>query len=309
MCATLYLIDNNRISPILTKNANIFSFLLTAGKNAIIFAFMDKVKKTINKAVLKLLHSLAHILLRYDISHNEFSEMTRRAYVDAAFKYFSIPNRKQTVSRASVITGLSRTEVARILALQDDLAEIHSAPNRATRVIGGWLSDSEFLDEDNEPKVLPLREDKISFETLVSRYSGGITARAILDEMVRTGAVEKVDKDHVKLIHQGFVPHGDDAEKINIFLTHASDLLGTGIHNLTEKDQAPRFQRQVTYVDMPESVVKDFEALSREMSMELLVTLNKWLAEKDKQNDPDSDEPKHRIGLGIYYFKNDNEED
>ena len=281
--------------------------MLTQPKNEIIFAFMDKIKKTINKAVLKLLHPIAHILLRYEVSHSELAELTRRAYVDAAFKHFSIPNRKQTISRASVITGLSRTEVARIAGLKDDLADIHSAPNRATRVIGGWLSDSDYLDENNEPKVLPLRDSNISFETLVTRYSGGITARAILDEMLRTGAAEKVDKEHVKLIHHGFVPHGDDAEKINIFLTHASDLLGTGIHNLTQTDQPPRFQRQVTYVDMPESVVKEFEELSHEMSMELLVKLNKWLSEKSKQEAADSDEPKHRIGLGIYYFKNDNQ--
>ena len=287
-----------------------FHFSLTRLKNAIIFSFMEKIKKTINKAVFKLLHPIAHILLRYEISHSELAEMTRRAYVDVAFKHFSIPNRKQTISRASVITGLSRTEVARLVAINEEQADVMSStPNRATRVIGGWLSDSDFLDEQSEPKVLPLRGEDISFETLVDRYSGGITARAVLDEMVRTGAVEKLDKDHVKLLHHGFVPHGDDAEKINIFLTHASDLLSTGTHNLTQTDQEPRFQRQVTYVDMPQSVVKEFEELSREMSMELLLKLNKWLSEKDKQNDPESDEPKYRIGLGIYYFKNDNQED
>ena len=145
--------------------------------------------------------------------------------------------------------------------------------------------------------------------TLVNRYSGGITARAILDEMIRTGAVEKVDKEQVRLIHHGFVPHGDDAEKINIFLTHASDLLDTGIHNLTQTEQAPRFQRQVTYVEMPESVVKEFEKLSHEMSAELLVKLNQWLSEESKKIDSESEETKYRIGLGIYYFKNENQGD
>ena len=284
--------------------------MLTVTINAIIFAFMNKIKKSINKAVFKLLHPIAHILLRYEMSHGELSEMTKRAYVDMAFKYFSIPNRKQTISRVSVITGLSRTEVARIAAINDEEKSVLSnTPNRATRVIGGWMSDADFLDQQNEPLVLPLRDSDISFETLVGRYSGGITARAVLDEMMRTGAVEKTDSEHVQLIHHGFVPHGDDAEKINIFLTHAGDLLGTGIHNLTETDQAPRFQRQVSYVDMPESVVKEFEKLSHDMSMELLVKLNKWLSEKDKENDPESEEPKYRIGLGIYYFKNKDQED
>jgi hypothetical protein len=271
---------------------------------------MEKIKNTINRAVLNLLYPLVQLLLRYEIAHSEFTELARRSYVDVAFKDFGLPNRKNTVSRVSVLTGLSRPEVARLAAANKDLSSLSSiTPNRATRVIGGWLSDSEFIDENNEPKILPLRHSAISFETLVGRYSGGITARAVLDEMLRVGAVEKVEKDHVKLIHHGFVPHGDDSEKINIFLTHARDLLSTGIHNLTKTDESPRFQRQVTYVDMPESVVKEFEKLSYAKSMELLVELNKWLSEKSKDTETQSDEPTYRIGLGIYYFKNESEQD
>lgn len=271
---------------------------------------MEKIKNTINRAVLNLLYPIVQLLLRYDIAHSEFAELTRRSYVDVGFKDFSLPNRKPTVSRVSVITGLSRPEVARLAAAEQDLAELsNTTPNRATRVIGGWLSDSDFIDENNEPKILPLRHADISFDSLVNRYSGGITARAVLDEMLRVGSVVKVDKDHVKLLHHGFVPQGDDSEKINIFLTHARDLLTTGIHNLTKKDENPRFQRQVTYVDMPESVVKEFEELSREKSMALLVELNKWLADQSKTVEARADEPTYRIGVGIYYFKNETQED
>ena len=271
---------------------------------------MEKIKNTINRAVLNLLYPIVQLLLRYEIAHSEFEELTRRSYVDVAFKDFALPNRKNTVSRVSVITGLSRPEVARLAAAEKDLAfTSNTTPNRATRVIGGWLSDSDFIDENNEPKILPLRHADISFETLVGRYSGGITARAVLDEMLRVGVVEKVDKDQVKLKHHAFVPQGDDSEKIEIFLTHAKDLLSTGIHNLTKPDEAPRFQRQVTYVDMPESVVKEFEQLSRDKSMALLVELNKWLSEKSKEVEVQADEPAYRIGVGIYYFKNKTKED
>lgn len=256
-----------------------------------------------------MLNPIVQLLLRYDIAHSEFAELTRRSYVEVASNKFSIPGRKQTASRVSVITGLSRPEVARLAAIEKDQAPItNSTPNRATRVIGGWLSDADFLDEANEPKVLPLRNDGTSFETLVSRYSGGITARAVLDEMLRTKSVEKVDKDNVRLIHHGFVPHGDDSEKINIFLTHARDLLSTGIHNLTKTDEPPRLQRQVTYVDVSASVVKEFEKLSHDKSMALLVELNKWLSEKSKEEGPRSDEKKYRVGVGLYYFRNENEE-
>jgi len=264
---------------------------------------MDRLKTTINRAVVNLLKPIIHLLLRYEIPHPELEELIRRVYVDVAYKDFSIPNRKKTVSRASVITGLSRAEVSRLVAISDEEAPItDKPPNRATKVIGGWLSDNQYLDENNEPAILPLRNSPNSFENLVTRYSGGITARAILDELTRVGAVEKIGKDRVKLIHRGFVPQGDDAEKIKIILTHAQDLLSTGIHNLTSKE-SPRFQRQVTYINMPESVVNEFETLSNELSAELLVKLNKWLS--DRKDEAHPGEATYRVGLGIYYFKND----
>ena len=55
--------------------------------------------------------------------------------------------------------------------------------------------------------------------------------------------------------------------------------------------------------------VKEFEKLSHDMSTELLVKLNKWLSEESKKIDPESEEPKFRIGLWIYYFKNENQGD
>ena len=271
---------------------------------------MGKIKTTLNKSVFRLLNRIVQLLLRYEVAHGEFAELSRRSYVDVAFKYYSLPNRKNTVSRVSVITGLSRPEVMRLVELNNDPEfTSHSTPNRAIRVIGGWLSDSDYLDDGNEPKVLPIKNEDISFETLVNRYSGGISARAILDEMIRTGAVQKMDSETVKLLHHGFIPHDDDEEMIKILMSHVADLLSTGIHNITEKEKEPRFQRRVDYVDMPEDVVKEFEELSREKSMELLLELNEWLANKKKQTKLLTGVRRSRVGLGIYYFNNDDQED
>lgn len=135
---------------------------------------MEKIKNTIHRTVLNLLYPIVQLLLRYEIAHGEFTELTRRSSVDVAFKDFVLPNRKNSVSRVSVIAGLSRSEVARLAAAEKDLiSKGNTTPNRATRAFGGWLSDSGFIDKNNEPKILPLRHSDISFETLVGRYGGG----------------------------------------------------------------------------------------------------------------------------------------
>jgi len=254
-----------------------------------------------------MLQPLVRMLLRYEVSHSEFAELAKRAYVDAAYKFFSIPNRKQTYSRVAVLTGLSRKEVVRLKEISDEDPVTSKGPlNRANRVISGWLRDEYFLDNNNNPIVLPLRGEGATFEELVNRYSGDITARAILDELVRVGAVTKLDSGAVRLNHHGFIPDKSEPAKINIIADHTSDLFDTAVHNLTHEKNDARFQRQVTYTDMPQSVIEEFQKYSHDKSLDLLLDFDRWLADKKKTVQPEEGEEVSRVGVGIYYFKNDN---
>lgn len=256
-----------------------------------------------------MLHPLVRILLKHEIAHSEFAELAKRAYVDVAYQYFSLPNRKQTFSRVSVLTGLSRKEVVRLTNVKKDAAPVTKGPlNRAVRVISGWLRDPDFLDKNNDPKVLPLRGEVSSFEQLVARYSGDITARAILDELIRVGAVKKIQNTKVKLMHHGYIPDASLPEKLDVLSTHAHDLLTTGIHNLTQDQKKKRFQRQVTYQGMPQSVIDEFQDYSHDKCLALLLEFDRWLAEKEKNVQAKPGEPIGRVGIGIYYFNNDKED-
>lgn len=271
---------------------------------------MSNIKTILSKSVIRLFNPLVKLMLRYEISHSEFCELAKRAYVNVAYRYYSIPGRKATYSRVSVLTGLSRKEVVRISELTDeDPLETKGPLNRARRVIRGWMDDPEFLDEKDNPRILPLRREKNSFDDLAMRYSGDITARAILDELLRQGIVEKVDKHNVKLIQQGFIPQNDDGEKIQIIARHSKDLLDTGIHNLLHDEPEKRFQRQLNYHDLPEDLVNEFKQHSAERSMALLVELDKWLAEKKKATQSEAQVRTKRIGVGIYYFQDNENED
>jgi len=270
---------------------------------------MENVKLNIARAVVKILNPLVRILLRHEISHSEFTEIAKRSYVDVAYRYFSIPERKKTYARVAVLTGLNLKEVRRISNSEEDEMLTTKGPiNRAKQVISGWLRDSDFLDQNQKPKVLVLKDDAFSFEELVSRYSGDITSRAILDELIRVGAVVKPTKDTVELIQEGLIPKKSETEMIDIIAQHNSDLMNTGIYNLTHEAEEARFQRQVTYHEVPESVMEEFKAYSHEKSLSLLKDFDQWLAEHKKSGGNDPNEPKGRVGVGIYYFKDEKEE-
>lgn len=299
-------------SPGLLLTILVFPVIDTAPKAGILSRLMDDIKIALAKAVVKILNPVVRILLKYEVSHSEFAELAKRSYVNVANQYFSIPGRKKTHSRVAVLTGLSRKEVVRLTKIEEDQPPVTKGPlNRAARVISGWLRDPDFVDQNNEPKELPLRGDNATFELLVERYSGDITARAILDELVRVGAVTKTENKTVILNHHGYIPQGNADEKIDVMAVCAADLLNAAVHNINLEDEEDvRFQRQTAYVEIPEHIINEFKQLSHDRSLELLLELNKWLADKKKTVKPKAGERTGRVGIGIYYIQDElNEND
>ncbi|MEE9318885.1 MAG: DUF6502 family protein [Granulosicoccus sp.] len=259
-------------------------------------------RQVLIRAVVTVLKPLIRVLIRNEVSHSDFSELARQAYVDVAYEHFGISGRKTTYSRVSVLTGISRKEVVRLNGLRDAQGELtRSAPNRAMRVINGWMSDSEFLNKSGLPRVLPIQGDKGSFSSLVARYSGDLTLGAVLDELERIGATSRRSGDKVRLDSHGYIPQDDEFEKIHVLATCTADLLGTGAHNLEHGDTNPRFQRQLVYSAVTDKTVEEFRIRSEAESTKLLRELNRLLSSSKKKS---IESPgRKRIGLGIYYFE------
>jgi len=273
-------------------------------------------KTSLPKAVKHILKPIVHILMRNEVSHAEFCELAKQAYFDVAHKYFAIPGKKMTHSRVAVLTGINRKEVLRLSRQKESQSEtLEGTPNRARRVVNGWLNDPDFLDKDNKPLILNIKEGANSFYTLAARYSGDITAGAIIDELERLGIAERINSQQIKLNQEAYIPQSGELEKIDIISTCTTDLLDTAIYNLDVDAKEGRFQRELVYTDVPAEVAEEFQRLSSEKAQNLLVELNQWLAEKtrddvsnDARNDAKQEESpapeKKRVGLGIYYFEN-----
>lgn len=263
------------------------------------------VTKALSAAILRMLRPLVRLMLRHGVSYGTFADLAKWVYVDVADKEFNVAGRKQTVSRVSVLTGLSRKEVARIQAIEtpDDEAVIQQY-NRAARVISGWLRDAQFKDEQGEPAVLPL-EGKNSFAELVKAYSGDMPSRAILDELVRVKAVALID-NNVKLLSHAYVPAEGEEEKLHILGTDVALLINTINHNLENIEGQPYFQRKVAYDNLPEEILPELRELSREKAQALLEGLDQHLVKHDRDSNPEiAGSGRKRAGLGIYYFEED----
>ncbi len=208
----------------------------------------------VQACVAKLLKPLVRVLLRYGVPCGAFLDIAKQIYVDVAMESFSIPGRKPTTSRASVITGLSRKEILRIRRLPPlSDSEVRDRYNRAVRVISGWVRDKDFAETPGQPADLPFEGGERSFSRLVRKYSGDVPARAILDELVRVGSVPQLDNGDIRLRSRAYIPGAGEEEKIAILGNEVADLIQTIDHNLQASPEQSRFQLKVAYDNLPPS--------------------------------------------------------
>ncbi len=258
-------------------------------------------------AVLVLLRPLVRLLLRYGIPYGAFADLAKRVYVDIAGEEFTIPGRKQTVSRISVITGLSRKEVRRILAMEaPDNAEELQRYNRAARVISGWVRDRRFLDGAGRPAALPLEKPSPSFSDLVREHSGDVPARAVLDELERVGAVEQLRDGRIRLRSRAYVPQAGEADKLAILGTDVADLISCIDHNLTCSPDEAFFQRKVAYDNLPREAMGELRRVAAERAQQLLEDLDRWMSARDRDTNPGTTgSGRKRASVGVYYYEED----
>jgi hypothetical protein len=247
------------------------------------------------------------ILLRNGISFGTFQDIAKWVYVKTAAEEFGIENRKQTTSRISILTGLSRKEVKRVRENprpdDDTAAEKY---NRAARVIAAWRREDAYTDNEGKPLSLPLNGEGPSFDGLVRRFSGDMPHRAILDELTNAKAVEKTADGKVRLISSAYLPSADDEALLHILGTDTGHLIDTIGHNLVTIPPHRRFQRKVRYDNLPSEAIPVFHDLAAKASQKLLEDLDRWLANNDRDaNKAIEGTGRHSAGVGIYFFTED----
>lgn len=264
-------------------------------------------EKILHKSIYAILRPLIRILLRNNISYPAFDDMIRKAYVEVAEHEFTVDGKKQTNSRISTLTGLSRKEVKRLQELPEHETENNVLKyNRAARVVYGWVHDNDY--QDTKGKQIPLRFDgqNPSFSALVKQYSGDVPPRAILDELIRIGLVESDEDNNLHLLKRAYIPKEGLNEKIQYLGKDVSSLLQTMDRNIYDKDKSPFFQRKVYYDNLPEECVDELKEVIATNSQELLEKIDIAMAKHDRDVNPDVEgSGKKAIGVGIYYFEDE----
>ncbi len=268
---------------------------------------IPKMKDVLSTAVLAILRSLIALMYRSGISFGEFTQLAKVAYTKEVEQELIKANEKVTTSRIAIITGLTRKEVAAIRKQDAPKIEQTQKHGRAVRVITAWVNDANYHDNKGQPKILNVlnKGADVSFESLVSQYSGDMPYRAMMNELIRTGSVELIDKNKVKLVRVAHIPaNQDDNEKYTILGEDVPLLISSIKHNIINTDKPPFYQRKVCYNNISRKHIAEFKALANRENQALLERLNNWLAEHDAENHESSDSNNSvKVGVGVYYFE------
>ncbi len=267
--------------------------------------------QALERAVVALLRPLVRLVLKRGMAFGQFAELLKRAYVEAAEEDFTVPGRKLTISRVAVLTGLTRKEASRLMQEEPAVSESQARRrvNRAARVVSAWAVDESFRDSEGNPLELPFDEpsgEGPSFSRLVALHGADVPPRAVLDELMRVGAVARREDGRIHLVERAYIPAGDEAAKLDILGTDAADLIASIEHNL-EPDVAERyFQRKVAYDNLPADYLPALRALLADRGQQLLEALNDDMARHDRDlGAVTSDAPRRRAMIGIYYFEDE----
>ena len=264
----------------------------------------DTERRALHSAVMRLLRPLVRILLNHGVPFNTFAEIARWVYVEVADREFGIEGRKQTDSRVSVITGLTRKDVARIKKLDkpEDQASALSY-NRAARVVSAWAREHPMEGTASGVAPLPL-EGRRSLAELIHRHSGDMPVRAVVDELLRVGAIRLRDEGHAELLHRHYLPPQGERRKLVYLGDDVADLIATIGHNLEAPPDQAFFQRKVFYDNIPQEHIAAVRAVARKRGESAIDALVHDMASHDRDATPRVDGTgRFRAMVGIYYHE------
>ena len=195
----------------------------------------DPLRDATLNALSRLIDPLLTLMFDSSVTVREFTQLLRGIAVAKANSRIVDETGHANKSRVSILTGLPRSEVTRLLAKHPSLGFSEWVQHPTRKVLSGWFDDSAFLTNEGYPAILPAFGRRKSFERLVDKYGGGVPVRAMLDELTRIDAIEWLGGQRIRPRNRIPMMTGLTATSILMMGERGRDLLETLLANAHAK--------------------------------------------------------------------------
>lgn len=257
-------------------------------------------------AAAEMLRPIVRHLLAANVPFGRLEVRLREIFVAVADDEFALEDRPRTDSRVALLTGLNRKEVHRIRSRDPEKSPpTKFSRNRAASLIGRWLTSAAATDARGRPQPIPYRAERgPSFVRFAREVAADLPPRAILDELVRTGAVRVGEDRRVELQTDSYVPARGRSEKLRMLAEDPAELIETMLTNILSEGVEPLLQRKVFYDNVGSDGIARLRRDVRRAGESFLRRMNRLFARYDRDRNPRAPGgARQSAGLGVYFFE------
>ncbi|HEY5760653.1 MAG TPA: DUF6502 family protein [Steroidobacter sp.] len=251
-----------------------------------------------------VLRPLVRILFRAGIRYDEFIELIRGIYIEVTIRDSSAIGKKITTGRISILSGVARRDVERLVTSNDWLQVPKPTDVAAlAAVLHRWHTDSTFLGPYGVPLELPLSgQAGRNFTELVRGCPILIDPTNAYEQLLSAGMIIKSGETHVKVLSRTYLsPQPMSAEMLEQFGSAIRNLASTIDYNMTPAQKTKRIERSVFPDDgLPDELIEEYDAFVRERAAQLISDIDDWLAAAARRP---LTNPSRRTKLGVSVFQ------
>ena len=269
------------------------------------------IQRQILGAFLVALRPIARILLRFGIGFQEFSEISKTAFVDVATNDYGLRGRPTNISRVAVMTGLTRKEVRRIrikIEAGNQLVFLKTTP--MSEIVHRWHGEDEYLDSSGRPLILPFAGDNATFSSLVRKYGGDIPPGAMRTELKRVGAVEDDKQGNLKVLSRSIHPKLHHDKLITAVLHGLYPMITTIAYNVNpDRQDEAWIQKSVYTQSIRNSDIPRLRRISFDRLNGIVETIDDlFMAYETLHDQNESQNDENTVVIGVFYFEENSSE-
>ena len=269
------------------------------------------VKKNLLAAFRYLLKPLVRLAVKNAVMFPDFSRALKEAYVDVAVRQMTASDMDSTEEGISLIANITVNEVREILLSADDPMGPVPDFSPLPTILSAWHTDQKYTGpygvlRDLEFSRSEYTKDSPSFTDLAHAYCPNVSPRALMDELMRIGAVQEVGNGFYRALKRSYVPEPLSAPSISMLARSVHNLCDTLSTNLSVSPQGKDLietrgliQRSIfTVHGIPKSDHAAFDQFIRARGQAFADDIDNWLSTRDLGGVQDS----MQVGVGFYHY-------
>lgn len=247
--------------------------------------------------VRRLFRPAVRFCVRRSITLSPVVEILKSLFVEAALEELTARSEKPAVSRLSVMSGVTRREVQRILAAgtRDD-----QPISLLSRVLNRWEQDNRFTTRDRQPKILSYQGEENEFRALVASVTKDVSAGTVLAELIRVGAVETTARG-LKMV-TGLHDQTESEDRIlALLIRNLETLTDAAEENAYRPGETRNLHTRTEYDNIAPEALPEIRRWFMDRGLELHRAAREFLSQYDLDINPEiSERGGAKVALGTF---------